>query len=213
MPFLDLNINVSQGRLVTCSWYQKPKDTGTILNYRSCVSTQYKRSVIEGTVQRFFRSTSSWEQFDKAMETNRAQWLTNQYPEKWSAKVASDALCKIIEGKGRPLDSERCLSIQSPKDVKSPMLMVQYRGNRSQYFANRLRKLTNVQVVFTTRKLESCFPSLKSAFSNDLILRVVYKFSCSGCTSNYGGQTVRHLATRIEEHKKADSPVGLHLQQ
>ena len=24
LPFLDLNINVSQGRRVTCSWYQKP---------------------------------------------------------------------------------------------------------------------------------------------------------------------------------------------
>ena len=90
---------------------------------------------------------------------------------------------------------------------------MQYRGNQSQCFANRLRKLTNVQVVFTTRKLESCLPSLKSAFSNDLKLRVVYKLSCSGCTSTYVGQTVRHLTTRIEEHKKADSPVGLRLQQ
>ena len=155
LPFLDLNINGSQGRRVSCSWYQKPTDTGTILNYRSCAPTQYKRSVIQGTVHRVFRCTSSWEQFDKAMETNRAQWLTNQYPENWSAKVASDALCKIIEGKGKHLDSDRGLSVQSPKDVKPPMLMVQYRGNQSQYFANRLRKLTNVQVVFTTRKLQS----------------------------------------------------------
>ena len=89
-------------------------------------------------------------QVDKAMETNRAQWLTNQYPENWSAKVASDASGKIIEGKGKPLDSERGLPIQSRKDVKPPMLMVQYRGNQSQYFANRLRNSTNVQLVFTT---------------------------------------------------------------
>ena len=37
--------------------------------------------------------------------------------------------------------------------------------------------------------------------------------SCSGCTFFYVGQTVRHLTTRIDKHKKADSPVGLHLQQ
>ena len=122
-----------------------------------------------------------------AMENNRAQWLTNQYPENWSAKVASGALWKSIDSKGKPLDSERCLSTQSPKYVKAPLLMVQYRGNQSQYFANRLRKLTNVQRVFTTRKLESCLPSLKSAFSNDLKSRVVYKLSCSGCTSAYVG--------------------------
>ena len=68
-------------------------------------------------------------------------------------------------------------------------------------------------MVFTTRKLQSCLPSPKSAFSNDLKSRRVYKLSCSGCTSTYVGQTVRHLTTRIEEQKKADSPVGLHLQQ
>ena len=97
--------------------------------------------------------------------------------------------------------------------VTYAMLMVQYRGNQRQYFANRLRKLTNVQVVLTTIKLESCLPSLKSAISNDLKSRIVSKLSCSRCTSNYVGQTVRHMTTRIEEHKKADSPVGLHLQQ
>ena len=110
LMFLDLNIIVSQGRRVICSWYQKPTDTGTILNYRICAPTQYKRSVTHGTVHRVcFRSTSSWEQFDNDMETNRAQWLTNQYTENWSAKVATNALCKIIEGKGKPLDSERCV--------------------------------------------------------------------------------------------------------
>ena len=35
LPFLDLNIIVSQDRGVTCNWYQKPTDTGTIVNYRS----------------------------------------------------------------------------------------------------------------------------------------------------------------------------------
>ena len=84
--------------------------------------------------------------------------------------------------------------------------MMQYRGNQRQ-------KLTNLQVVITTRTLESCLPSRKSAFSNDLKSRVVYKPSYIGCTSTYVGQTGRHLTTRIEEHKNADSPVGLHLQQ
>ena len=175
LPFLDLNINVSQDWNLTCKWYQKPTDTGTILNYRSCAPTQYKRSVIQVTVHRVCRSTSNWEQFDKAMETMAMeQWLTNQYPENWSAKVAADALCKIIEDKGEPLDSERSLSFQSPKDVKPPRLMVQYRGNQSPNFASMLRNLTNIQVDLTTRKLDSCLPSLKSEFSNDLKTKVIY---------------------------------------
>ena len=68
-------------------------------------------------------------------------------------------------------------------------------------------------MVFATKSLKPCLPSLKSAVFDELNSRVVYKLSCSGCTSTYVGQTVRYLTTRSEEHKKADSPVGLHLQQ
>ena len=53
-------------------------------------------------------------------------------------------------------------------------------------------------MVLTTKKLELCLPSLKSAFSNDLKSRTVFKLSCSGCIFTYVGQTVPHLATRIE---------------
>ena len=40
---------------------------------------------------------------------------------------------------------------------------------------------------------------------------MVYKLLCSGCNSTYVGQTVRNLATRVDEHRKGDSPVGQHL--
>ena len=40
---------------------------------------------------------------------------------------------------------------------------------------------------------------------------MVYKLTCSGCNSTYVGQTVRYLATRVDEHRKGDSPVGQHL--
>ena len=40
---------------------------------------------------------------------------------------------------------------------------------------------------------------------------MVYKLTSSGFNSKYVGQTVRHLATRGDEHRKRDSPVGQHL--
>ena len=131
------------------------------------------------------------EHFDKAMESNKAQWLTKLYPENWSAKLAQTPCAKSLRIRASPWIVRRVR--------KSPMLMVQYRGNHSQNFANRLQNLTNIQIVFTTRKLESCLPLLKSAFFDDLKSRVFYKLSCNGCTSTYVGQTVRHLTTRIEE--------------
>ena len=47
-------------------------------------------------------------------------------------KRGADALCKIIEGKGKHLESERSSSTQSPRDVKPTKLMIQYKGNQSQ---------------------------------------------------------------------------------
>ena len=99
LAFLDSNVNVDSGKKVTCGWYQKPTDTGTILDFRGCASLQYKRSVFERTVHRVFRSTSTWENFDQALEKSRKQWIENQYPKNWSYRVVSETLNKIIEGK------------------------------------------------------------------------------------------------------------------
>ena len=40
---------------------------------------------------------------------------------------------------------------------------------------------------------------------------MVYKHTCSRFNPTYVGQTVRHLATRVDEHSKGDCPVGQHL--
>ena len=134
---MGLNINVLQVWVVTSNWLIKPTDTGTVLNYRSYALTQNERSVILGTVHRIFRSSSNWEQFDKTTETNRAQWLKNRCPEKWSASLAVDALLKIIDGKESPSIVRGVLQLNLQR-TRSPMLMVQYRGKSSQYFANKL---------------------------------------------------------------------------
>ena len=134
---MGLKINVLQDCVVTSNWLIKPTDTGIVLNYKSCAPTQYERSVIFGTVHRIFRSSSNWEQFDKTTETNRAQWLKNQCPEKWSASLAADALCKIIDGKESPSMVRGVLQLNLQR-TRSPMLMVQYRGKSSQNFANKL---------------------------------------------------------------------------
>ena len=61
--------------------------------------------------------------------------------------------------------------------------------------------------------MKTCMPSLKSSFSSELKSKVVYRIECCGCKSIYVGQTVRHLTTSIEEHRKEDIPVGQHLRQ
>ena len=92
-----------------------------------------------------------------------------------------------------------------------PFFTMQYRGNPSQLLAAKVWEVSGAQIVFTTRKLKTCLPSVRTTFARDLRSKVVYKLTCSGCNSTYVGQTVRHLATRVDEHRKGDSPVGQHL--
>ena len=77
--------------------------------------------------------------------------------------------------------------------------------------AAKVRLKSGVQITFKTRKLETCLPFLKTSFARELRSTVVYKLTCSGCNSIYVDQTVRHLATRVDEHRKGDSPAVQHL--
>ena len=90
-----------------------------------------------------------------------------------------------------------------------PTLMLQSRGRESDHFARQL-KSQDVSTIFTTTKLWSCLPSLKSKVVKLLTSRVVYRIQCPGCNSCYVGQTARHLTSRLTEHKRRTSPLGAH---
>ena len=147
------------------------------------------------------------------MKINSEQWLDNQYPESRSSRVASHALEKSIrEGKNKKNMAEKKKHNDYSSD-SSPILLVQYRGNHSQTLAKKVRDITNAQIIFTTRKMKTCMRSLKSSFSSELKSKVVYSLECCECKSIYVGQTVRNLTTRLEEHRKEDTPVEQHIRQ
>ena len=138
--------------------------------------------------------------------------LGKQYPEEWSSKIVNQTLEKIISGgKDQLRTTPKEHQKSKTKSNDKPTIFLQYRGNLTQNFASKLKKLCELQVVFTTRKLRSCLPTLKSSFDRDLKSHVVYEIKCNGCGSIYVGQTSRHVTTRITEHQKKDSQVGQHL--
>ena len=50
--FLDMALYVDEKRKVSSKLRQKPTDTGTILNFRSCDPLQHKGNIVEDTIQR-----------------------------------------------------------------------------------------------------------------------------------------------------------------
>ena len=136
------------------------------------------------------------------MKKNRKQWIENQYPKNWSDRIVFETLNKIIEGKKNlELKASEPTNDKWLKD-SPPFLTMQHRGNPSQLLAVKVRLISGAQIIFTTRKLKTCLQSLKTSFAREPRSKVVYKLTCSGCNSTYVGQTVRPLATRVDEHRK-----------
>ena len=121
-----------------------------------------------------------------------------------------ETLNKILEGKKSEVKASEPRNDKWLKD-STPLPTMQYRGNPSQLLAANVRLISGAQIIFTSRKLKTCLPFLKSSFARELRSKVVHKLTCSGCNSTYVGQTVRHLATRVDEHGKRDSSIGQHL--
>ena len=148
----------------------------------------------------------------QSSEKNENIWLKNQHPENWISKIISDALQKIIrkppenEGKKVQLRGQK-----SPaKDVK-PFFSCSNEVISAFNCSQNWKKMCELKTIFTTRKLSTFLPSLKSGYDCNLKSHLVNGLSCCGCSSTYVGQTCRHFAKKISEHQKTDSLVGQHV--
>ena len=97
--------------------------------------------------------------------------------------------------------------------MKPYLLCSSYRGRVSEQFGKNLKKLCNINVVFTTKKLRSCLMSLKAAVPVALKSKVIYEILCPSCGRAYIGQTARHLQVRVKEHGRKGSPLHEHFKQ
>ena len=81
-------------------WYQKPTDTGTILNFRGCAPLQCKKkTLLKGRFIGFSEVPQHGSILTRHWKKNRKLWIENQYPKNWSDRVVFETLNKIIEGK------------------------------------------------------------------------------------------------------------------
>ena len=146
-----------------------------------------------------------WLAFDQALEKNKYCWTKSQYPEDWSSKIVNQTLEKIISGgKDQLRTTPKKHQQNKTRSYDKPTIFQQYRCNLPQNLLSKLKKFCELQMVFITRKLRSCLPTLKSSFDRDLKSHVVNEIKCNWCGSIYVGQTSGHVTTRVTEHQKKD---------
>ena len=210
LPFLDMSVlhDHNTGQL-SSTWYNKPTDTGLILNYHALAPKRYKRSVVSGFVHRIYRACSSWQYFHESLEKAKRILESNQYPPTFYHPIIQETLENIVNPKEKLQSTEP--SDNSGKAGKT-RLRVQYRGKCTEDYARALHKANApCSVVMTLRKLKTVLPSLKPTVPKMLKSGVVYQITCPSCQARYVGETTRHLQTRIKEHEQRAGPMKKHL--
>ena len=164
-------------------------------------------------VHRIYRACSTWHAITESIQRAKIILERNQYPPEFYDNIISTTIEKIItSSETTPASPTPAPAQDLPAENRQPYLLsVQYRGRDTDNLVRRLSKLpTPIRTVLTLRKMKTVLPSLKPFVPTLLRSRVVYKITCPGCESSYVGQTVRHLKTRLAEHKNINAPVGAH---
>jgi len=182
------------------------------MNFHAVSPRKYKRAVVQGLVHRIYRACSTWQAIDESIQRAKDILERNQYPPEFYDNIISTTIEKIVTSTNTPPSSPSETAQGVPADnQQSYLLSVQYRGRDTDNLVRKLSKLPiPVRTVLTLRKMKTVMPSLKPPVPKLLRSRVVYKITCPGCESSYVGQTVRHLKTRLAEHKNINTPVGAH---
>ena len=215
ISFLDMQICCDNQGKLTSTWYNKPTDTGLVLNYHALAPRRYKRSVVSGFVYRVYRACSTWENFHISLQKAKKILERNQYPPTFYYPIIEETITSIIRSGHSTTyqQTDPASNESSPVDTTVPkkMICVQYRGKVTEDYARALHRCNApCTVVMTLRKLKTTMPSLKPKVEKHLQSGTVYQINCSGCKTCYVGQTNRHILTRLQEHRKPSSIVRKH---
>ena len=94
-------------------------------------------------------------------------WELNQYPRHFVGNIVKDTINQLRLKEQRK-GYNAGVAVKQQKNTVKHQFVLHYRGNISNEFVKKLNKIHPVQTDFTTRKLKSCLPSLKSSFDKDL---------------------------------------------
>ena len=170
LPFLDMQI-IHKGNSLTSTWYNKPTDTGLIMNYHALAQKRYKRSFVSGFVHRIYRACSTWKNFHDSLLNAKRLLERNQYPPDFYEPIIIDTLEKIINAKQ---DQERGSNSSEKQTSKKYTMLIQYRGKCTEDYARALHKIgAPCNVIMTLRKLKTVLPSLKPSVEMMLKSNVV----------------------------------------
>ena len=155
-------------------------------------------------MDRTFKINNTWTGFHNNIKELSNILEKNQFPSRIVNIIVKQYLSKFFAS------TSRAFTVTSPDETHTHYYELPFVGPFSSIAQRRIRSFTqrfcknlDIKLVFAPYKIKNLF-SVKDAIPKTLRSRVVYKFSCAGCSACYVGETNRHLATRAREHLTSD---------
>ena len=154
--------------------------------------------LVRTLVYRIFKINNTWAGFHLDINNLTKMFRRNSFP----SSVIENVVRKFLNNYFTPDSSQSVARKGNCLYFKLP-----YIGPFSIITQRRIKKLVNalcsdleIKLVFTPFKIKSWFGD-KDPFTAGLRSRVIFKFSCAGCSACYIGENSRHFATRIASDK------------
>ena len=205
LPFLDVQV-VKSDKCFETSTYYKPTHTGLGLKFNSSITDTYKTGLIKCLVSRAYKINSSYTNFLSEVNDLRKYFLKNSYPLRIINKIIDTTFTSIVEPKE--------VYAAAPKEkvfVKLPYLSKLSNKNMKNEILDLVRKFypqIDLKIVFVNKFNIASFFKFKDVVPNHMRSNIVYEFKCSQCSETYIGETTRHLATRVAEHRGVSARTG-----
>ena len=206
LPFLDVEVRITESDQFETQVYRKPTNTNVLLNYDAVAPTKWKRAIIKGFLNRARRITSSEKLFNKELVTIKNIFRANGYPIRFINQTVDEHLQANSFGEMyKSADDNIGNNI-----LRKHFFVVPYIGKASIQLQRRIKKelLQHdilVQAAYRTTKVGS-YLGLKSTIPSLFKTDVVYKFQCPHDENiHYIGETQRQFFKRISNHCPATS--------
>ena len=209
LAFLDVLVTKSEDRL-TSSVYVKPTNEGSCLNGNSFCPEKYKHSVINNYLERSYKISESWSQFDLEVKRIKALLINNNY----TNAMVDWCIKKFIDTKMTHIPSSRH---SEPRRNKVELM---YRAQMHDEYATDERILKDILDDNVKPKV-SLHIYYENTKAGDLIVRnstrsgstlqrtnVVYRFTCPFhdiASETYIGHTRTTLSRRLTMHVQGGS--------
>ena len=220
LPFLDVEISITQSETFSTKVYRKPTNTNVLMHHQAVAPTKWKTSIIRCFLNRAYRLSSTEELYNCEVDNIRRIFRANGYPITTIDAVIS-AFSPDVKKDNEEPDN---LASEDINDLKQVYMSLPYMGKCSEKLHRRIKNemlpyKLKVLPGYRTTKVGSYF-SLKTKVPPLFKNNVVYKFVCPrDRDTQYIGETERQFFKRIEDHcsaptsSKASTAVFDHMYQ